>query len=49
MTVGVLLAAFGTFWTGEGFAPWPGGDWMLLALLPFWVAVAVAAIRSARA
>jgi uncharacterized membrane protein len=49
MTVGVLLAAFGTFWTGEGLAAWPGGDWMLLALPPFWAAVAFAGVRMARA
>jgi uncharacterized membrane protein len=49
LTVGVLLAAFGTFWTGEGIGAWPGGDWMLLALLPFWAAIAFAGVRGARA
>ncbi|MGH2601332.1 MAG: COG4280 domain-containing protein [Dehalococcoidia bacterium] len=44
--VGLLLATFGTYWAVEGlgvFSPggeslhWPGGDWILLALLPAWL------------
>jgi Ca2+/H+ antiporter, TMEM165/GDT1 family len=32
--VGVLLAAFGTFWVGEGLSiPWPGGDWAIPVLI----------------
>jgi Ca2+/H+ antiporter, TMEM165/GDT1 family len=32
--VGVLLCAFGTFWTGEGIGiAWPGEDWSILALI----------------
>jgi Ca2+/H+ antiporter, TMEM165/GDT1 family len=32
--VGVLLAAFGTFWAGEGAGlDWPGADWSVLALI----------------
>jgi uncharacterized membrane protein len=32
--VGIVLAAFGTFWAAEGAnVRWPGGDWSLLGLL----------------
>jgi len=32
--VGILLAAFGTFWVGEGMRiDWPGMDWSLLILI----------------
>lgn len=47
--VGVLLAAFGTFWTGEGVGlAWPGEDWSVLALIGGYAAVAILAVRLAR-
>jgi uncharacterized membrane protein len=47
--VGVLLAAFGTFWTGEGIGlQWPGGDWSLLGLIFAFLAIALATIPLAR-
>jgi uncharacterized membrane protein len=40
--VGVLLAAFGTFWVGEGIGlAWPGGDWSILALIGGFLLVAL--------
>ncbi len=48
--VGVLLAAFGTFWVGEGIGvAWPGADWSLPALIAGYLAVAVGAVALARA
>src|SRR5438270_12847541 len=46
-TVGVMLSAFGIFWTGEGLGvAWPGDDLIILAfaallLLVAWLAVVV--------
>jgi uncharacterized membrane protein len=38
--VGVLLCAFGTFWTGEGVGiTWPGDDWSILVLVAGFVAI----------
>lgn len=44
-SVGVLLAAFGTFWVGEGIGlAWPGSDWSILGLtLGFLLVATVAA------
>jgi uncharacterized membrane protein len=44
--VGVLLAAFGTFWVGEGIGVgWPGADWSLLGLVAGYLATALVAVR----
>jgi uncharacterized membrane protein len=41
LVVGVLVSAFGTFWTGEGLGlVWPGGDWSTVGLSLAWLAVA---------
>ena len=38
--VGLMLSAFGVFWTGEGLgAEWPGADWSLVGLLAIFLAV----------
>jgi uncharacterized membrane protein len=48
--VGVLLAAFGTFWVGEGIGlAWPGGDWSILALIGGFLLIALLLIRRAAA
>jgi uncharacterized membrane protein len=45
--VGVLLSAFGTFWFGEGAGlMWPGADWSLAALVAFYLAIALIAVRA---
>jgi uncharacterized membrane protein len=47
--VGVLLAAFGTFWFGEGAGmPWPGDAWSLGGLTLGYLLVAMATIRLCR-
>ena len=51
--VGVMLSAFGLFWTGEGFGvAWPGSDLAILAFITLFLAtalVAVALLRGRRA
>lgn len=47
--VGVLLAAFGTFWVGEGMGlDWPGADWSILALIAGYLATALLAVPLCR-
>ena len=48
--VGILLAAFGTFWTGEAIGvAWPGGDAALSLLALFWAAVTLGLVALGRA
>jgi uncharacterized membrane protein len=47
--VGVMMAAFGSFWTAEAVgARFPGGDAALPVLAVFWLALALALVRAAR-
>ncbi len=47
--VGVMLSAFGVFWTGEGLGvPWPGEDLAILGFSALFLMVAVAAAALAR-
>jgi uncharacterized membrane protein len=44
--VGLMLTAFGIFWTGEGLgAAWPGGDLSLLGILLVLIAVSALAVQ----
>lgn len=48
-TVGVMLSAFGVFWTGEGLGiTWPGADSAILAFAALFLAVGLMAIVLAR-
>ena len=48
-TVGLLLASFGTFWSGEGAGvSWPAGDGALLGILALLLLASLAAIRVLR-
>jgi Ca2+/H+ antiporter, TMEM165/GDT1 family len=47
--VGVMLSAFGVFWTCEGLgAPWPGDDWALLGLALAFLVVALTLVARVR-
>jgi len=47
--VGVMLAAFGIFWTGEGLGvAWPGADLVIVAFAALFLAVGRAAVFLAR-
>ncbi len=47
--VGVMLSAFGLFWTGEGLGvAWPGADLAIVAIAAMFLAVSGAAIVLAR-
>lgn len=44
--VGVMLTAFGTFWTAEGLgAEWPGADAALVGLFAIYLVFALVAVR----
>jgi uncharacterized membrane protein len=48
-SVGVMLTSFGTFWGAEGAgAGWPGGDAVLLAIVPGVLACALAIVWAVR-
>jgi uncharacterized membrane protein len=43
--VGVMLSAFGVFWTGEGLGvPWPGEDLAILGFAALFLSVSLAAV-----
>jgi uncharacterized membrane protein len=47
--VGVLLSSYGVFWTAEGAGvQWPGGDAMLLAIVPLVLVASLATVASLR-
>ena len=48
-TVGVMLSAFGVFWTGEGLGvPWPGQDLAILGFAALFLTVAIVAVALLR-
>jgi uncharacterized membrane protein len=48
-TVGVMLSAFGVFWTGEGLGvPWPGEDLAILGFAALFLTAGLAAVRFVR-
>src|SRR5207253_2232399 len=49
LAVGVMLAAFGVFWTGEGLGvPWPGADLAIAGFAALFLVAALAAVALAR-
>src|SRR6267154_4669198 len=47
--VGVMLSAFGIFWTGEGLGvPWPGEDFAIVVFIAMFLAVGLAAVEIVR-
>jgi Ca2+/H+ antiporter, TMEM165/GDT1 family len=47
--VGIMLSAFGVFWTGEGLGvPWPGEDFAILAFAVLFLIVALGAVALTR-
>ena len=47
--VGVLLSAFGTFWTGEGMGfAWPAADWSVLGLVVAYLAIGLMMVSVCR-
>jgi uncharacterized membrane protein len=47
--VGVMLSAFGIFWTGEGLGiPWPGEDLAIIAFAALFLIVSLAAVALTR-
>jgi uncharacterized membrane protein len=47
--VGIMLTAFGVFWTGEGLGiDWPGGDLVILAFIATFLVVGLLSVPTAR-
>jgi uncharacterized membrane protein len=47
--VGIMLSAFGVFWTGEGLGvPWPGEDLAIVGLAALFLLVALASVALTR-
>jgi uncharacterized membrane protein len=47
--VGVMLSAFGIFWTGEGLGvSWPGADFAIVVFIAMFLAVGLAAVEAVR-
>ena len=47
--VGIMLSAFGVFWTGEGLGvAWPGADFAIVIFAAIFLAVSAAAVALAR-